>query len=153
MKKIALFSFFIFSINLCFSQIDSIAKIKYSKFSKGDIIISPDLSPNADSVNTSATPYDDRIVGVFTQIPEKMEYDKRMVNIRINPVINKGITEVKYNSENGMIKKGDPITTSSQLGVGMKAVKSGMIIGIALEDAKKETGLIKIRISVQFIYK
>jgi len=149
MKKIILFfiSGFFLACNFCFSQTDSISK--YSKFSKGDIIVSSDLTPNADNINVSNKPYDEYIIGVFREMLKMKEgIDNR---VKYNPVLLKGIAEVKYNSENGLIKKGDAITTSSEAGVGMKATKTGMIVGIALEDATAPSGLLKIRICVQYV--
>ncbi len=35
----------------------------------------------------------------------------------------------------------------------MKSTKSGMILGVALEDASKQKGLIKIRLLIQYIDK
>jgi len=40
---------------------------------------------------------------------------------------------VKVTTENGTIQVGDPITSSSTPGVGMKATKAGAIVGMALE--------------------
>lgn len=69
----------------------------------------------------------------------------------VNTIKREGIYLVKFNSENGPIKKGDIVTTSSEPGVAMKATESGMIIGIALEDANGESGLVKIRILIQYV--
>ncbi|MBI4457836.1 hypothetical protein HY633_02635, partial [Candidatus Uhrbacteria bacterium] len=48
------------------------------------------------------------------------------------PVALNGRVLVKVSIENGPIKIGDPITTSTAPGVGMKAIENGMIIGFAL---------------------
>ena len=44
----------------------------------------------------------------------------------------------KVTLENGRIKRGDPITSSSKAGFGMKATNACKIIGYALEDADEE---------------
>ena len=41
-------------------------------------------------------------------------------------------------TENGAIKRGDPITSSSKPGYGMKATQACKIIGYALEDAEQD---------------
>ncbi len=67
-------------------------------------------------------------------------------------MVNSGYAQVLVSGANGAIKKGDFITTSSQAGVGMKATKSGIVAGIALEDFnpanKNETKLITITINI-----
>ena len=45
-----------------------------------------------------------------------------------------GRVPIKVSRENGSINRGDPIVASDIDGVGMKATKSGMIIGRAMED-------------------
>jgi F0F1-type ATP synthase membrane subunit c/vacuolar-type H+-ATPase subunit K len=50
------------------------------------------------------------------------------------PVITSGKVQVKVSSINGTIKTGDYISTSLKEGVGQKAVKSGFVLGTALEE-------------------
>lgn len=49
-------------------------------------------------------------------------------------VVTTGEAFVRITAENGNIKAGDYITTSSQEGVAMLATKSGQVLGVALED-------------------
>lgn len=80
----------------------------------------------------SSQPYDPSIVGVVTDNPA--------ILIQLNnaqgeyPVVSTGNAIVNVSLENGPIKKGDPITTSSVRGVGMKATKSGFVVGNATQD-------------------
>jgi len=80
----------------------------------------------------SKTPYDAMMVGVVTDTPA--------ISLQVEgvsgtyPVLSKGEAYVNVSGEGGAIKKGDPITSSSSPGVGMKADRSGYIIGSALED-------------------
>jgi len=80
----------------------------------------------------SRVPYDPSIVGVVTDNPAILIHlgDSQGKY----PVVSTGNAYVNVSLENGAIKKGDPITTSSVKGVGMKAVKSGYILGNATED-------------------
>jgi hypothetical protein len=148
MKKSIFISLFVFLLSQqIFAQSDT--AYLNNQFSKGDILISTDASLNPDSLKLSQKPYDELIIGVYREVTLNKNFDPKRVKIRVNPISNKGTTYVKFNSENGKIMQGDPITSSSEKGIGMKATKSGLIIGVALEDAQGEIGLIKIRILVQ----
>ncbi len=57
------------------------------------------------------------------------------VGVRGNlPVVSSGKAAVRVSSLNGLIKKGDFITTSLIPGIGAKADRFGYILGVALED-------------------
>lgn len=76
--------------------------------------------------------YDSHIFGIFHEQPAvvfRREGGK--------PVIRSGITKVNVSLMNGQIKKGDPITSSTLPGLGMKADLAGYGVGIALEDSKE----------------
>ena len=120
------------------------------KFENGDVLISYIGTFHGRSFEVCKKPYSNYLLGVYYDDNSKVSKDPRMYK---NPVKTKGITFVKYNSENGSIKAGDPVTSSNTQGVAMKATKSGMILGIALEDASKQKGLIKIRLLIQYIAK
>lgn len=151
MKKQFIFvlTAFLFLQNI-YAQNDSTSQGLNKEFSIGDILVSSDASINPDSLSLSSKAYDELIVGVYREVELNKEIDPKRVKIRINPVTYRGTTNVKYNSENGSIKKGDPITSSSEPGVGMKATEKGIILGVALEDASSKEGLIKIRVLVQY---
>lgn len=55
-----------------------------------------------------------------------------------------GRVAVKISMENGPIKAGDPLTSSSKEGYAMKATSSGRIIGYALEDYNAEVKPIQL---------
>ncbi|MBU0488212.1 MAG: hypothetical protein KKA07_01255 [Bacteroidetes bacterium] len=126
--------------NICFAQQSAL-----DDFKTGDIIISDNGSIANDKYGLSSKPYDEFVAGIFHE--EKQDNPR----LRKYPIKREGIYLVKFNSENGPIKKGDIVTTSSEPGVAMKATESGMIIGIALEDANGESGLVKIRILIQYV--
>ena len=64
------------------------------------------------------------------------------------PVVLSGRVPVKVSTENGEIKAGDSLTSSSKLGVAMKATKPGMVIGTALKDYSNPDPNIVGKISV-----
>lgn len=100
----------------------------------------------------SKTEYDSLIVGVVTANPA--------VSLEITggqktyPVVSTGDTGVRVSTSNGKIHKGDPITTSSTPGVGMKATRTGYIIGAALDDYTssntKTIGKIPVTINIHY---
>jgi len=73
---------------------------------------------------------------------------------RTVPVALSGRVPVKVNEENGIIRKGDPITASSTPGEGMKATKSGRIIGYALENypSVRMDGTVMVFLSNEYYY-
>lgn len=80
----------------------------------------------------SKTPYDPMVVGVMTDNPA-ISLNFESVT-KTYPVISSGNAYVNVSGANGAIKNGDPITSSSTPGVGMKADRSGYVLGSALED-------------------
>ncbi len=95
--------------------------------------------------------YDPQMVGVVS------EYAAIVFKIEGStgtPVVSNGNAFVSVSGENGAIKNGDPITTSSITGVGMKATKSGYIIGTALEDfnARSTREVKKINVALNIRY-
>jgi hypothetical protein len=144
MKKIILFLFLnTFFINALWSQND------FGKFNNGDIICSDNGQFIDANFRVSTKPYDELVVGVYKKTESENITDNKSF-YRL-PITRDGILLVKFNSENGPIKKGDLITSSSTPGEGMKATQSGMIIGVALEDASAASGLIKIRVLIQYV--
>ena len=120
-----------------------------STFNDGEIISSQLAQYGNYDWKTSNGPYDAMIIGVY-ETPQYKSVQERQA-IAKNPIKSSGIVMVKVNSENGQIKKGDAITTSSEAGVGMKATGPGMIVGVALEDATGSSGLVKIRVLIQYV--
>ena len=91
------------------------------------------LSSSDHGAVPSATPYDSQVLGVVS----------RDAAIVINsgsstpddlPVISYGQVYMLVSTKSGAIKKGDLLTTSTIPGVGVKATKSGYVLGTALED-------------------
>jgi trimeric autotransporter adhesin len=117
----------------------------YSSFQPGQIITSDDGFFNYSPIKLSSEPYDLKIIGVF-------KYDVKFDNPRFmpNPIQQEGCIKVLYTNENGIIKKGDLITSSSKPGVAMKATKAGMMLGIAMEDGPDADGYVMIRILIQY---
>ncbi len=118
------------------------------QFDNGDVLISYIGTYHGGNFTKSKKPYSNYLLGVYYDDNPDKKPDPRYYKI---PIKTSGITYVKYNNENGLIKSGDPVTSSSTSGVAMKATQSGMIIGIALEDATNANGLVKIKILIQYL--
>ena len=87
--------------------------------------------------------YDNKLIGVVSENPSIVFGIKDATSNKY-AVVNTGDVAVNVNTTNGPIKKGDAITSSSKKGVGIKATKSGYIVGIAQEDyASTNTNQIK----------
>ena len=114
----------------------------------GDLVVlSPDSSATP-TVRKSAHAYEGLLVGVVSTNPglvfdngathlagdnsQLIASDKTVVALI-------GRVPVKVVLENGLIAVGDPLTSSSQPGIAMKATQPGKIIGYALES-KNEPG-------------
>lgn len=102
----------------------------------------------------SSKEYDSAMVGVVTKKPAislgSVDDDEKKY-----PVIASGNILVRVNTKNGEIKTGDYITTSGVAGVGMKATKSGFVIGAANEDFNssnpEEVGKISVSVGVHYL--
>lgn len=72
------------------------------------------------------------------------------------PIISSGTSPVLVSGESGPITKGNLVTASSIAGIGMKAVKSGFTLGIAMQNFDGTTaddrGLIDVRIAKDFTF-
>lgn len=102
----------------------------------------------------SSEPYQFKIVGVVTQNPAvALDYSASEQPVAVAA---SGVNQVKVTGENGPIKEGDYITTSSQSGLGMKATEAGYVLGMALQDFPGQTGadiaVIPVSLEVDFSY-
>ncbi len=69
-------------------------------------------------------------------------------------VLDSGEVLVRVSTANGAIQGGDPVTSSPEPGVGMKALKSGYAIGTALgsytEKDPKKIGLLRVAVQIRY---
>ncbi len=115
---------------------------------EGDII-----SATEKGFALSTSLYDKNIKGVVTANPA---IDINLSTTGSNyPVISTGKGVVNVSTTNGTIKTGDYITSSTLPGIGIKATKSGHVMGKALEDYTetdpKKIGKIKVELGIQFV--
>src|SRR5258706_9905912 len=79
----------------------------------------------------STTPYDSQVIGVVSRDAGIILSSGDTNSV---PVISNGSVYVLVSTQQGPIKKQDVIATSTIPGVGVSAVKSGYVLGYALED-------------------
>ncbi|SRR5258706_844159 len=80
----------------------------------------------------SIVPYDSQVIGVIS-------FDAAILintngSSKTVPIISDGNVYILVSSQQGNIKKGDLLATSSIPGVAVKATKSGYVLGTSLED-------------------
>ena len=138
-RTLVVIVFFVFCQNIGYSQAERHRKL----FDKGTILSSPVGLFDDVTYDITLEPYDNFIVGVATGASNPKAVDEF--------VGTEGVLEVKYNYENGSISKGDLVTSSSQAGVAMKATQSGIILGVALESTNSPSGLVEVRVLIQYI--
>ncbi|HWY78763.1 MAG TPA: hypothetical protein VNW29_00225 [Candidatus Sulfotelmatobacter sp.] len=90
------------------------------------------VSSSQNGAILSNTPYDSQILGVVSQNAAIQISSND--NTNAIPVISDGTVYVLVSSQQGAIKKGDSLTSSTIPGVAVKATKSGYVIGSALEE-------------------
>ncbi len=126
-------------------------KISNENVKDGDII-----SASEKDFSLSKNPYDSALVGVVSTNPALYFGYNESINDKLYPVITTGTPIVNVSTINGNIKAGDAITSSELPGVGMRADKSGFVLGIALKDyAEADTqkiGQIPVALNMRFFY-
>lgn len=104
----------------------------------------------------SKTQYDPTIIGVVSLAPAIGITAEGEGMAKTYPVMSSGNIYVRVSAQNGQIKKGDLITSSTVPGVGMKADKSGFVIGIAYQDYssnnKTDVGKIAVSLNIHYVY-
>ncbi|MBI2551344.1 hypothetical protein HYV73_03295 [Candidatus Uhrbacteria bacterium] len=100
-------------------------------------------------LDKSSTPYESRIVGIVSTSPAQ-SYGRGVIDAATYPkaIATAGRVPLKVSDENGAIRPGDPITSSSTAGAGMKSTLPGMVVGMAL-DSWTGPGVGTIRVYVQ----
>lgn len=99
----------------------------------------------------TADPYDSSIYGVVVDNPSISFEDRNLEQSKL--VTSMGEVLLNVSAKNGNIKEGDYVTSSDILGVGVKAVEDGQVVGIAMESYepsnKEDIGQIYILMDVK----
>jgi F0F1-type ATP synthase membrane subunit c/vacuolar-type H+-ATPase subunit K len=126
------------------SGIATYVQIKANSAPEGSIV---KFTP--DGYTLANTPYETSVFGVVVKEAAISLESNQIPNAK--PVVSSGKTYVRVNTNNGTLKAGDLITTSTTPGVGQKATENGYVIGTALEEYKdSKTGLVLAQINITF---
>lgn len=124
-------------------------EIKTGNIKNGDII-----SAGTDGYHLAKTTYDAQMAGVVLLDPA-VSIDL-IQSKRSYPYVTTGTVLVNVTTENGAIKIGDPITSSTVPGTGMKSTEAGYIIGTAQEGYSekdpKKIGSIFVSLNSRYAY-
>lgn len=90
------------------------------------------VSSSEEGAVLSSVPYDSLVLGVVAR-DAAIVISSTEVKDGI-PIISSGQVYILVSSKDGVIKKGDLLTTSTIPGVAVKALKSGYVLGSAMED-------------------
>jgi hypothetical protein len=104
-----------------------------------------------------AKPYSTLVAGIYSTKPGVLATPHAIDDPRVEkdeiPLAVVGIVPCKATNENGEIKTGDLLVSSSVAGYAMKGTDAkrmnGAVIGKALEDMKGKTGVIEVLVSLQ----
>jgi hypothetical protein len=129
-------------------------------YAPGDVLVLSGEAPG--TVEKASRPYDRCVAGVYSTRPGVLGADKQgtsQVDPNDLPVAILGIVPTKVSTENGPVRAGDLLTTSSTPGYAMKAspvrvgrakvYRTGAILGKALEPLKEGKGIIKVLVSLR----
>lgn len=110
------------------------------------------ISFNNKQYVSSRFAYDQDVVGVITANPAVVF---KVEGLGKNPLLSDGNVYVRITAKNGAIARGDEIAASDIPGVGMKATRSGFVIGTALEDYNpsnpNDEGLISVSLNMHYL--
>ncbi|MEN9407654.1 MAG: hypothetical protein RLZZ455_870, partial [Candidatus Parcubacteria bacterium] len=101
----------------------------------GELVSSADHEPGFVERSSGGT-YSNKVIGVYSEKPgfrlsQKDDFPNGSIGV---PIALVGRVPVKVSTENGVIRTGDALTTSSVPGVAMKSTQPGMIIGRSMGD-------------------
>lgn len=91
---------------------------------------------------------DPNVAGVITEQTDFL-YTTDNGEDRITLAVD-GVTDVWVSNKNGVIKYGDYITTSTDTGIGIKAIENGSVVGYAMEATPEGEGphLIQVKLTL-----
>ena len=123
-------------------------------YEPGDVLVIG-AEDGADVVK-SAEPYSTLVAGIFSTKPglvgRRQTTDAKLTKTEI-PMAMVGIVPTKVSAENGPIKRGDLLVTSSTLGYAMKGTDStrmqGAVVGKALGTLDSGKGVIEVLVTLQ----
>lgn len=123
-------------------------------YEPGDVLV---IDPDSGSdVLKSAEPYSTLVAGIYSTKPgvigRRQTVDAKTSTTEV-PMAMIGIVPTKVSAENGPIKRGDLLVTSSTLGYAMRGTDHnrmpGAVVGKALGSLDSGTGVIEVLVTLQ----
>ena len=126
-------------------------------FEPGDVlVISPDAEGMTNTVTKADEPYSTKVAGVYSTKPGFIGNRQGINNAGTGPEIPMavlGFVPCKVSAENGSIKRGDLLVSSSTAGYAMRGTDRlkmiGSIVGKALDNLESGQGVIDILVTLQ----
>lgn len=124
------------------------------KYEPGDVLVADPDNPG--QFLKSAEPYSTLVSGIYSTKPgvvgRRQTSDPKSSTMEV-PMAMVGIVPTKVSTENGPIKTGDLLVTSSTMGYAMKGTDRGQmlgaVVGKALGALDSATGVIEVLVSLQ----
>lgn len=147
--------FFLTLVSTSFAQGFSLGIANYLPL-PGNVADGSIVSFSPSGYKVTNTEYDPSIIGIVTLNPGLEIKRESSGSARLYPVTSSGVAIMSVSAVNGAIKEGDNITSSKKPGVGMKATKSGYVLGIAQDSFNSanpdEVGKIAVSLNIQYGY-
>jgi len=123
-------------------------------YGPGDVLV---MSRDGKTVQKTNHPYSQLVVGVYSTRPAVLGAEKGGGITRVDdidvPVAITGVVPTKVTTENGTIRVGDLLVSSSREGYAMRAgsrhASRGAVLGKALEPLIKDSGTIRVLIMLR----
>jgi F0F1-type ATP synthase membrane subunit c/vacuolar-type H+-ATPase subunit K len=110
----------------------SLGVARVIEFENKDVLDGHVISASEDGPKLSDIPYDSHVIGVVARDSAILISSTEIIDGI--PVMSLGQVYILVSTKDGPIKRGDLLTTSTIPGVAVKAVRSGYVLGSALED-------------------
>ncbi|HKW63955.1 MAG TPA: hypothetical protein VJN89_15495 [Candidatus Acidoferrum sp.] len=126
------------------------------KYTPGDLLVIDPVSNR--QLALAQQPYSTLVAGIYSTKPGMLGSTHNMAGAEIPsmreiPLAIVGIVPCKVSAENGAIRSGDLLVTSSTPGHAMKGTDRqrmlGAVVGKALEPLDKDTGMIQVLVTLQ----
>lgn len=122
------------------------------EYEPGDVLVL--ASGDNSDVEKSAEPYSTMVAGIFATKPGVIGRRDALSNSSDDiPMAMVGVVPTKVSAENGPIRKGDLLVTSSTKGFAMKGTDRsrmlGAVIGKAMNSLDSGTGVIEVLVTLQ----
>jgi hypothetical protein len=130
-----------------YSDIAELIKVNGAAEAGDVLVVDPDHDEMA---KPCSKPYDASIIGVISESPSLL-VSGGLEEKDAKPLALCGRVKVKVSVENGPIRRGDLLATSSTPGHAMKATKPGFIIGKAMQNfdgSSGKTGMITVFVNI-----